>query len=349
LDGASADGGLTEARNVPVSASPLVFGAPLAGLTEVVDGGPNWATLASNHVGFGSRVGGLPWSASYGGDITMSVSGLFGGVDIPASAVNGQAQGVQGVVRSASTTTAAVGILGCAFASATDFYGLWGGASLAVNGLTHQTADGDGINSNLTIYGFEVDLNIKKTGAAAYLGGAIGLQVTGGSEAQVTGICRAIQIDPLGTFAGVPWKEAIHVGDGAAIVGAYFGAAGVVASSASVPLQFGYIDSGAVAHTATINVSSTGAMSYASPSHLWYDGTLTLMAELVSGIGLVMSGQNRVRMGSFTLAQMGSFANGDMGYCTDADTPASVGAVATAVGDHAGAFVVKTRGQLRAF
>ena len=189
---------------------------------EIKDAGPSW-TSPSKYDSFRVDVNALG-QANQGGS---QANAIIGAVDTPSSSIFVQSNGVTGYARTASGTTAAVGVLGVGQANATNFFGTWGGNFIGTNTPTGiDDSAGTGFNSGATVYGIEVDINVKKAGAATYSGTITGIQLTGDTESAIAGDSRAINVDKLGITNSVAWNHGFITQDAACNVGISLGCTG---------------------------------------------------------------------------------------------------------------------------
>lgn len=175
---------------------------------------PNWASSAAWD-GYRISIGSYPASSEFGGGV---VQANVGAVDIPSTSTVGQAMGIAGYALTSSQTTWAVGTLGFAGLTANTTAGAEAGQLVGTNCNAQGCATSTGYNfSNLIVS--EHDINLMKTSGGAQPTGSVYGEITiGASETQPTGDFQAYRIDPPGVVHSpiIPWKEGIHISNGAA-------------------------------------------------------------------------------------------------------------------------------------
>jgi hypothetical protein len=183
--------------------------------------GPEWSRYDRPYDAHRVTIGGLPLSAQFGSGTVGTASAITGGIEVPASSNGGNhSAGMSGYARTSSRSQGAVGAFGMAMASANGT-SVWGMNTITTNAAAHLDQTGF---TDVIAYGIELDLNIRKLpdGSAPNVP-TRGLYMIGDSNTQTLGISRAVDVDKIGTYQNIPWKEAFHTVDGGALVGLNLG------------------------------------------------------------------------------------------------------------------------------
>lgn len=246
-------------------AEAATWGTEIERALGLITDAPFPASFGSTPVhSFSINVGGYPTSSMIPAGVPGAIAGAiwvpatYTQQPWPAYAVgayivseNGNETGVQ------NSSSAIFGFSG----SGAEHVNPYGFNVVASNSPAVTSGTGTGHDfSGLT--GGEIDLNIQKIGTSAPTGTAFGLKILGGSEVQPTGGSHAIDILPLGIYAGIPWTHVLYVPSGAAEVGALFGAATATGTNvASMPLAFVNLDGSGAPRASTFGTTAEGGFS----------------------------------------------------------------------------------------
>jgi len=298
-----------------ITGSFLVVETDMSATGEIqADSGPtSWAGLVwpNVHDAFRKVIGNLPQSVQHQAGLVNTATY---GLDIPATAnYSGHASSVVGMVRSKSTTTGGVGVLGFAIPGTGAGTGtlLWGSNFICDNlGIAITTCQA-------------AEFNVNNSASSAV--NVLGANFVGGASVQPSGNANAVHIQPLGVFVSpkIKWKRALYTLAGAVDeVAIELNPTAETASSQSQGLRFVARNAGLALKLADLYVDSTGAMITHVPA-----GQSFGIGDSVGGYTITGSNaafnvhkplvlDDRITVDHVLIGSLGTASTGVVVYCT---------------------------------